>query len=106
MEVRVAPVRADQLVVRAIFDDAAVLDGNDAIGAPNRGEPMSDNENRALFANPPHVLLDDAFAFVIERAGGFVENQNARIANQGAGDRDALTLPPERLHPRSPTTVS
>src|SRR5581483_4111189 len=92
MEVRIAPVRADQFVVRAVLDDAAVLDGDDPIGASNRGEPVSDNEDRPPFTNPPHILMDDAFAFVIERAGGFVENQNARIAHQGARDRDALTL--------------
>src|SRR5579864_8547220 len=59
MEVRVASVRADQFVVRTVLDDTPMLDGNDAIGPPNRGEPVSDNENRAPFANPPHVLLDD-----------------------------------------------
>ncbi len=40
----------------------------------------------------PHVLLDDALALVVERAGRLVEDQDARIGDQGAGDGDALAL--------------
>jgi len=43
-------------------------------------------------ANLPHVVLNDLFRFVVERAGGFVENQDARVGDQGAGDGDALAL--------------
>ena len=39
-----------------------------------------------------HVLLDDALALVVERARRLVEDQDARIGDQRAGDRDALAL--------------
>ena len=39
-----------------------------------------------------HILLDDALAFIVERAGRLVEDQNARVRDKGAGDRDALPL--------------
>ena len=39
-----------------------------------------------------HVLLDDPLAFVVERAGRLVEDQDARIGDQRAGDGDALAL--------------
>src|SRR5712692_8977282 len=32
MQLRVAAVAADQLIMRAVFDDAAALDGDDAVG--------------------------------------------------------------------------
>ena len=44
------------------------------------------------FADRAHVVLDDALAFVIERAGRLIEDQDARIADEGARDRDALAL--------------
>ena len=53
-----------------------------------------------------HVLLDDALALIIERAGRLVEDQDARIDDQRAGDRDALALPAGEAAPRSPTMVS
>ena len=40
-----------------------------------------------------HVLLDGALAFVVERAGRLVEDQDARVGDQRARDRDALALP-------------
>ena len=39
-----------------------------------------------------HVLLDDALALVVERAGRLVEDQDARIGDQRAGNGDALAL--------------
>ena len=54
---------------------------------------MSDDEDGTAFGNCTHIVLNDAFAFVIQRAGRFVENQNTRIGNQGACNRNALTLP-------------
>jgi hypothetical protein len=53
---------------------------------------MGDNQNRTALDDVAHVFLDDALGFVIEGRGGFVENQDAGIANQSTGDGDALTL--------------
>ena len=41
-------------------------------------------------------MLDNAFAFVVEGAGRLVEYQNSWICNKGAGDCNALTLPPRK----------
>src|ERR1700736_4047276 len=76
----------------AVLDDAATLDRDDAVGPAYRGKPVGDNENGAAFTDPAHVVLNDALTLVIERAGGFVEDQNAGISHQGTGNRDALPL--------------
>jgi hypothetical protein len=55
-------------------------------------QPMRDYEHRAPGRDAPHIFLDDPLAFVIEGARGFVENEDARVADQRAGDGDALTL--------------
>src|SRR5258708_7600342 len=54
---------------------------------------MSDNEDGPAGGNSFHVLLDGPLAFVIERAGRLIEDENARIGNERAGDRDTLALP-------------
>ena len=42
--------------------------------------------------------MDATFGLHIERAGGFVQNQNLRIAQDGAGDGDSLALAAGELH--------
>ena len=46
---------------------------------------------------PRERVLHLPLAFRIERGGGFVEKQDRRIAQHGAGDRDALALPAGKL---------
>jgi hypothetical protein len=53
---------------------------------------MRDDQHRAPLHDFAHVLLDDALAFVIKRAGRFVENQDARVHDESASDGDALAL--------------
>ena len=92
MESCIAAAGLDQLVVGAVLDQAAAVDGDDAVGHPHRGEPMRDDEHRSAARDLRHVLLNDALALVVERACRLVENQDARIGNQRAGDGDALPL--------------
>ena len=40
-----------------------------------------------------HVALQDRFALVVERTRRLVEDQDARVREQRAGDRHALALP-------------
>lgn len=47
-----------------------------------RIEPMGENYDSVVPAGSLHVLLDDAFGLVIQRSGGFIEYQNARIGYQ------------------------
>ena len=92
MESCISAAGLDQIVMGAVLDQAAALDGDDAIGHPQRGEPMRDDEHRSALRDLRHVLLNDALALVVERACRLVENQDARIGNQRAGDGDALPL--------------
>src|SRR6266481_275980 len=62
---RVAPALADELVVGAVLDDAATLDGDEAVGAAHRREAMRDDEDGATARHLSHILLDDALALVV-----------------------------------------
>jgi hypothetical protein len=53
---------------------------------------MSDDEDGAVLRDALNVILDNALAFIAQRTGGFVEDQNARIGHQRPRDGNALTL--------------
>src|SRR5580693_7723933 len=92
IECRIAAAGLDQIVVRAVLDQAAALDGDDAIGKPQRGEPMGNDKHRSAAGDLGHVLLNNALALVVERARRLVEDEDARVGNQRTGDGDALPL--------------
>ncbi len=92
MQRGVAAAGLDQGFVTAVLNQPAALEGDDAVGCPNRGQPVRDDHNRAALGDLFHVLLDDPLALIVERAGGLVEDQDARIGNQRARNRDALAL--------------
>ncbi len=76
----------------AVFDKAAAVDGDDAVAAADGREPVRDDEHRSPAADLLHALLDDALALVIERARRLVENEDARIGDERARDRQPLLL--------------
>src|SRR5689334_16541088 len=58
VERRVAALAADQLVVRAVLDDLALLDRDDPIGAAHRRQAVSDHQHGAALSDRLHVVLD------------------------------------------------
>ena len=76
----------------AILDDATAIDGDDAVGLTHCGKSVGDHEDRAALADPAHIVVDDALALIVERAGRLVKDQNAGVCNQGAGNCDSLPL--------------
>ena len=65
---------------------------HDLVRIAHRREPVGDDEGGAA----PHQLADgvlhQALGFRIERAGRLVEQQDRRVLQEGAGERDALAL--------------
>src|SRR5882672_945377 len=96
-ECGVGTAARDELAMRALFDDLALVQHDDAIRGLHRREAMRDHEHCATFTNQPHVVLDHALGFIIERAGRLVEDQDARIREQGSRDRDALALAARKI---------
>jgi hypothetical protein len=92
--------------VRAALHHPALLQHEDLVGRADGAEAVRDDERRAPAAQPRERLLDERLALRVERAGGLVEDEDARVGQQRAGDGDALPLPAESRTPRSPTTVS
>ena len=81
-----------QPLVRPDLDDTTAFEHDDAIGVQNGGQSMCNHDVGASAHEALQRILDQELAFAVERAGGFVEDQNARIAEERARDRDALAL--------------
>ena len=54
--------------------------------------PFVAGDRRPSLADASHVGLDNPLALVVERAGGFIEDEDAGVRRQGPCDRQALTL--------------
>ena len=63
----------------SVLDDATTIDGYDTVGVSHGRHSVRDDNDSAIFGNRPHALLDDSLAFIVQRAGGFIEDQDARI---------------------------
>src|SRR5262249_37939764 len=90
----IAAASLDKIVMTAILDEAARVDGDDPVGAPHGREPVGDDEDSAALCDLLHVLLDHPLALIIERARRLVEDQDPRVGDESAGDRDPLLLAP------------
>src|SRR5262249_50840094 len=91
-ELGVATVLGEELLVRAAFDDAAVLEDEDLVGVDDRRKPVRDDERRAVACDLGELGLDDLLGARVERAGRLVEDEDGRVLEQRARDRDALLL--------------
>ena len=59
---------------------------------------MSDNETRPAAHELAKALLNESLTFRVKIASGFVENQQFRIRQDGAGDRQSLPLAAAQSH--------
>ena len=98
VELPVAAVQREQLVVRAALDDLAVLEHQNLIGAPDRRQPVRDDERRAPLPQRPQAVLDQRLALAVEARRRLVEDQDARVRENRARDGDALPLAARQPH--------
>src|SRR5216683_5836107 len=93
VEPAVQAVGGQQLPVRPALHDPPLRENDDEIGVLHGREPVGDHEDGAMRHQPVDRFLHEALGFGVERAGGFVEDEDRWIAQQRAGNRDALPLP-------------
>ena len=98
VQVVVAAARGIELRVRAALHDLSLLHHHDLIGAANRRKPVRDDERGPSLHQIRKALLDHLLRFRVEAGRCFVENQNARLGQNGARNRDALPLAARELH--------
>ena len=89
---RVQRRRLDQLVVRAARGDAPVLEHDDLVGQRDRRQPVADDERRPRAHQAAQRVLDLGLGGRVDARRRVVQDQDARVAQQRPGDRDALAL--------------
>src|SRR5688572_19683715 len=84
--------------MRAALHNASAFHYQNLIRAPNRREAVRDHKSRAALHQISETLLDSSFRFRVEARRGFIENQDPRIGQDRARDRNALALAAGELH--------
>ena len=89
-EPAVHAVLGEQFAVRAAFGNLSAGEHDDLLRAADGGKAVGDDDNGFVLHQRVDGLLHGDFAFGVERGGGFVQDDDGRVFQQGAGDADAL----------------
>ena len=81
----------------AALDDLAGLHHQNGVGMHDRMQAMGDHDGGAVLAEMLDRLLHLLLGFGVERGSGFIEQDERRVPDQRAGDRDALALAAGKL---------
>jgi hypothetical protein len=98
MHFSVATVQFKQFLMAAGFDHLAVFDDHDFVCASDGGKPMSDHQNCAASGHTLKRRLDNVFGFRVEVRCRLVENDDARVAQNGSRNGETLSLSAGKLH--------
>src|SRR5579871_3272864 len=93
VETGVVAARGHQLLVRPFLQDTPVLHRQDTVRVDNGREPVGNDEGRAALHQFVQRLLHQRLRRGIERGSGLVEDEQARVHQDRAGDGDTLALP-------------
>ena len=98
MEPPVDAAAPEQFRVRALLGDDPAVHDQDPVGPRDRREPVGDDEDRATGHQVVERGLHEALALGVERAGGLVEDQDRRVAEDRPGDGEPLALAAGEAH--------
>ena len=76
----------------AAFDDFPLAEDEEGNGVADGEKAVGDDETGAAFHETFECFIDKPLAFGAKGGGGFVEQEDAGIGQNGAGDGDALAL--------------
>jgi hypothetical protein len=78
--------------VGSLLDDPPVVQHDDEVGTPDRRQPVRDDEGRAAGEKAAQPALDASLRSDVDRRRSLVEDEDARIREQGTGEGDELAL--------------
>ena len=79
--------------------EPALVHDHDAVRVGDRAEPVGNDEGRAVLEEQVEGLVDLVLGLGVDLAGGFVEDEDRRVAEDGPGDGDPLPLPAGERRP-------
>src|SRR5690349_7197557 len=98
VEIPIPSVLSVECIVSAALQDTSVFDDQNLIRAADGRKAVRDDERGAAFHQIPEPFLNQRLRFGIEAGGSFVQDQNARVGKNGAGDRNTLALAAGKLN--------
>ena len=81
-----------QLTMAALSHDAALLQHQNQVGVEHGADALGDDEAGASFHQLVQGLLDLELGGHVHAGGGVIQDEDARVHEQGPGDGDALFL--------------
>jgi hypothetical protein len=69
-----------------------VVEDDDLVGVADGRQAVGDRDRRPALREAVERLLDESLGLGVERAGRLVEDQDRRVAEDRASDRDPLLL--------------
>ena len=81
-----------QLVMAAGFRNLAMVEDQNAVAADYARQAVRKDQRSPAFHQTVQRILDNRFVFRVDGGQRFVQHQNWRIAQNGAGDGNALAL--------------
>ena len=93
MQGAVAAVIPAELRGRAVLDDPARVEDENAVGHLDGGKAMGDDERGSSPQQRAERALDEALRRQVERGRRLVEDQDPRVGQKGAREGDQLALP-------------
>src|SRR3569832_1825491 len=88
----IVAVGLDERLMGSALEDLTLFKDEDPIGFHDGGEAVGDHKGGPPFDQPCERLLIQRFGLSIERRGGLIEDENRRVLQQSAGDRNPLPL--------------
>ena len=83
--------------MRALLDDPAAVEHDDSAGLADRRQAVGDDDRRASGEQAAQARLDAPLRVEVDVRGRLVEDQDARVGDERAGERDELALAGRQL---------
>src|SRR5215467_8983314 len=98
MQARVGPAASEKFGMCSAFANLPILQDEYSIRAANGSKAMSNYKGGAADHEIGEGLLDQHFGFGVELGSRFIEDENGRVLQYGARNRNALTLTAAQAH--------
>ena len=93
VQTMIKPAPIQKLLMRALFDNLSVVDDDDVVRIADGAQSVRDHKRSPPLHQAQQRFLDARFGARVNTAGGFIQNQNAGIGENGARDCQKLALP-------------
>src|SRR6185295_8709768 len=91
-DVAVVAGLADEFGMVAGLGDAAVFQDDDEVGGFHGAEAVGDDEDGAVDHDEFQGAADEVFGFRVDGGEGVIQDEDAGVGDDGAGDGEALPL--------------